>query len=275
MVDTVRLPGGQVAYAEQGSGRSVVFIHGLLVNADLWRKVVPLVADAGFRCFAPTLPLGAHRTPMPADADLTPPGLARLIADFLAALDLTDVTIVANDTGGALTQILMANHPERVGRVVLTPCDAFEEFFPKPFDALTRMIRKPGAPWLLSRALQFPVVQKQPNSFGWLAKRGIPAEIMASYVRPCRDNAAIRRDLKRFLVGVDNRHTLAAAEVLPRFTKPVLLVRAAEDKVFRASLFDRLAAILPDARLVDVADSWTFVSEDQPAELARLIIEFA
>jgi pimeloyl-ACP methyl ester carboxylesterase len=274
MVDTVTLPGGEIAYTEQGAGRAVVFIHGLLVNANLWRKVIPLVADAGFRCVAPTLPLGAHQNAVP-DADLTPPGLAKLIADFLEALDLDDVTIVANDSGGALTQVLMVNHPERIGRVVLTPCDAFEEFFPKPFDALTRLIRKPGVPWLLSRALQLKAVQQQPNSFGWLAKRGIPDEIMASYVRPCRDSAAIRRDLKRFLVGVDNRHTLAAAEKLPGFKKPVLLVRAAEDKVFKAELFERLAAILPDARLVDVADSWTFVSEDQPDQLARLVVEFA
>ena len=275
MVDTVTLPGGKIAYSEQGAGPPVVFVHGLLVNANLWRKVVPLVADAGFRCLAPTLPLGAHQLPMAADADLTPPGLAKLIDDFLGALDLTDVTIVANDSGGALTQILMANHPARVGRVVLTPCDAFEEFFPKPFDDLTRMIRRPGAPWLLSRALQLPAVQRLPNSFGWLAKHGIPDEIMAAYVRPCRDSPAIRRDLKRFLIGVNSRHTVAAAEKLPAFTKPVLLVRATEDKIFRASLFDRLAAVLPDARLVEVADSWTFVSEDQPAELARLIVDFA
>ncbi|MFC0541476.1 alpha/beta fold hydrolase [Kutzneria chonburiensis] len=274
MVDTVTLPGGEIAYTEQGAGRAVVFIHGLLVNANLWRKVIPLVADAGFRCVAPTLPLGAHQKAMP-DADLTPPGLAKLIADFLEALDLDDVTIVANDSGGALTQVLMVNHPEHVGRVVLTPCDAFEDFFPKPFDALTRLIRKPGVPWLLSRALQLKAVQQQPNSFGWLAKRGIPDEIMASYVRPCRDSAAIRRDLKRFLVGVDNRHTLAAAERLPGFEKPVLLVRATEDKVFKAELFERLTTILPDARLVDVADSWTFVSEDQPDQLARLVVEFA
>lgn len=272
MFDTVTLPAGKIAYTEQGSGPPVVFVHGLLVNANLWRKVVPLVVDAGFRCIAPTLPLGAHQLPMAADADLTPPGVARLIADFIEALDLKDVTVVANDTGGALTQILMANHPERLSRVVLTPCDAFEEFFPKPFEALPRMIRKPGVSWLLSRLLQLPAVQRQPTTFGWLAKRGIPAEIMASYTRPTRDSAAVRLDLKRFLVGVDNRHTLAAAEVLKGFTKPVMLVRAADDRIFRASLFDRLAATLPDAELVDVADSYTFVSEDQPEELARLII---
>lgn len=140
-----------VTYTETGTRPAVVSVHGLLVNANLWRKVVPEVAKAGVRCIAPNWPLGAHQLPMAPDADLTPPGVAKLIADFLTELDLTDVTIVANDTGGALTQILMANHPERIGRVVLTPCDAFEDFFPPPFDKLPKLARLPGAMWLGSR----------------------------------------------------------------------------------------------------------------------------
>ncbi|MFF4596083.1 alpha/beta fold hydrolase [Amycolatopsis sp. NPDC001319] len=272
---SVALPGGRVAYSERGTGPAVVFVHGLLVNANLWRKVVPPVADAGFRCLAPDWPLGAHRIPLAADADLTPPGVARLIGEFLDALDLTDVTVVANDTGGALTQLLMAENPERIGRVVLTPCDAFEEFFPAPFDALPRLMRLPGAAWAGSRLLRLPIVQRQPSAFGALAKRGIPAEVLDSYLRPAYDSAGIRRDLRRFLLGVHPRYTLAAAEALPAFGKPVLLVRAADDRIFPASLFDRLAAVLTDARLVTVADSGAFVPEDQPAELARLIVDFA
>jgi pimeloyl-ACP methyl ester carboxylesterase len=272
---TVTLRGGRIAYAERGSGPPVVFVHGLLVNANLWRKVVPVVADAGFRCIAPDWPLGAHRLPMPADADLTPSGVARLIAEFLDALDLTDVTVVANDTGGALIQILMANHPERLGRVVLTPCDAFEAFLPEPFTALPRLVRLPGAVWLASRLLRLPVVQRRPTTFGWLAKHGIPAEIIDSYLRPGYDSRWIRRDTRRFIAGVHNRYTLAAATALTGFDRPVLLVRAQDDRIFPARLFDRLAATLPDARLVTVADSYTFVPEDQPSELARLIVEFA
>jgi pimeloyl-ACP methyl ester carboxylesterase len=272
---TVALSNGSIVYAERGAGPVVVFVHGLLVNANLWRKVVPTVADAGFRCLAPTWPLGSHLLPMAPDADLTPAGIAQLIADFLEALELTDVTVVANDTGGAITQLLMAHHPERVGRVVLTPCDAFEEFFPEPFTSLPSRMKLPGAGWILSRALQLPVVQRQPTAYGWLSKRGIPADVIASYVRPIYDNAGIRRDAQRFIASVHNRYTLAAAEALPDFDKPVLLVRAADDRVFRPELFDRLGEVLPDARLVTVPDSYTFVSEDQPAELARLISSFA
>jgi pimeloyl-ACP methyl ester carboxylesterase len=270
----VDLPSGKIAYTERGSGPPVVFVHGLLVNANLWRKVVPAVAGAGFRCIAPDWPLGAHRVPMPNEADLTPAGVANLIAEFLEALELTDVTVVANDTGGAITQILMANHPERLGRVVLTPCDAFEAFFPEPYNALPKVVGLPNAIWLGSRLLRLPIVQRQPKTFGWLAKRGIPAEIMDSYLRPIYHSGAIRRDTKRFIAAVHNRYTLAAAKALTEFHKPVLLVRAADDRIFPAELFDRLSATLPDARLVTVADSYSFVPEDQPAELAQLILDF-
>jgi pimeloyl-ACP methyl ester carboxylesterase len=269
----VSLPGGQVEYAERGSGSAVVFVHGLLVNANLWRTVVPAVADAGFRCIAPDWPLGAHRLPMP-DADLTPPGVAKLIADFLDALDLTDVTVVANDTGGAITQLLMVAHPERIARVVLTPCDAFEAFFPPPYDALPKLVRLPTALWLGSRLLQLAFVQRLPNTYGWLAKSGIPADIMATYLRPLRTSAAIRRDAKRFIAGVHNSYTLTAAQSLLNFTKPVLLVRAADDRIFPPHLFDRLSTTLPNANLTTVADSYSFIPEDQPVELARLITDF-
>ncbi|MFC9688093.1 alpha/beta fold hydrolase [Kribbella sp. NPDC056951] len=274
-MSTATLSSGEISYVEQGTGPAVVFVHGLLVNGALWRKVLPEVAAAGFRCIAPDWPLGAHKTPMSADADLTPPGVARLIAEFLEALELTDVTIVANDTGGALTQILMVNHPERIGRVVLTPCDAFEEFFPKPFDRMPNLARIPGAIWLASYLLQLPAVQQQPNAFGWLAKRGIPADILKSYVQPMRDSAEIRRDATRFIGAVDNKYTLAAATKLADFTKPVLLVRAADDRIFKPHLFDRLAATLPNATIVTVEDSWSFIPEDQPHELSRRIVEFA
>src|SRR4051812_26392163 len=102
----VSLPQGELRYFEHGAGRPVVFVHGVLTNAELWRAVVPGVAEAGFRCLAPDWPLGAHELPMRPDADLSPPGQAELIAAFLEALDLRDVILVANDTGGALSQIL-------------------------------------------------------------------------------------------------------------------------------------------------------------------------
>jgi pimeloyl-ACP methyl ester carboxylesterase len=272
-VREVELPGGRIRYRERGEGAPVVFVHGLLVNGDLWRGVVPAVAAAGYRCLTPDWPLGAHEIPVP-DADLSPPGVAALIAGFLEALDLTGVTVVANDTGGALTQILMAEHPERVGRVVLTPCDAFERFFPQPFAPLPRLVRVPGLTWALVQSMRWRALQRLPIAFGWVAKRPVPRDIADSYLLPSRRDPAIRRDVRRFLAGVHRRHTLAAAERLGAFDKDVLLVWAREDKLFPVSLAQRLAGVLPRATVELVDDSYTFIPEDQPAVLAARVVAF-
>ncbi|MGW3997690.1 alpha/beta fold hydrolase [Amycolatopsis sp. NPDC004772] len=271
----VRLPAGEVRYFERGAGTPVVFVHGVLTNAELWRKVVPDVAAAGFRCLAPDLPLGAHDLPMRADADLSPAGNADVIADFLDALDLRDVTLVANDTGGALTQILLGRRPERVGRVVLTPSDCFECFFPPIFKALPPLARIPGSMAVLGQLLRFRALHPLPVLFGWVVKRPLPDAVAQAYLSPLRKSAGVRRDLRKLLREVHPRHTLAAAEKLRSFDRPVLLAWAPEDKLFPIRLAHRLAQLLPDAKLVEVPDSYTFLSEDQPAVLARHVVEFA
>ncbi|HWE87865.1 MAG TPA: alpha/beta hydrolase [Pseudonocardiaceae bacterium] len=262
----------RIRYRERGEGPPVVFVHGLGVNANLWRGVVPVMADAGFRCLAPDWPLGAHELPVP-DADLTPPGVAALIAEFLAALDLHDVLVVANDTGGALTQILMTEHPERVGAVVLATVDSFEYFLPPPFSLLTKVAAVPGLTWLAAKSQRWRVVQRL--MLGPLAKRPLPVDIVDSYVTPMRRDSAIRADARRFIRGVHNRYTLAAAEKFGEFAKPVLLAWAVEDKFFPMSLAERLRDRLPNATLQTIEDSYTLIPEDRPDELAKLILDFA
>jgi len=273
-VREINLPSATVRYRERGQGPAIVFVHGLLVNADLWRHMTPALSAAGFRCLAPDWPLGSHEVPVPR-ADLNPPGVANLIGDFLDALDLHDVIVVANDTGGAITQLLMVQRPQRIGRVVLTPSDSFERFFPPPFTFLPRVARMPGAVWLLVQSLRVRALHRLPIAFGWVSKRPIAPEVVDSYLEPSRHSAAIRHDLARFLVGVHNRHTLAAARELHRFRKPVLLAWATEDRLFPMASARRLAATLPNATLTQVDDSYTFIPEDQPAQLTRLIVEFS
>lgn len=263
----------RIRYYESGEGSPVVFVHGLLTNAHLWRKVVPTIAAAGHRCIAPDWPLGSHSVAVP-DADLTPPGVADLIAEFLEALDLRHVTLVANDTGGAMTQILMARHPERIARVVLTPADSFERFFPPVFVMLPLLARVPGAVWLLTQTLRLRSLQRLPITFGWVSKRPIARDIVDTYLDPSRHDRAIRADLRRFLRTVHKRHTLAAAERLGGFTKPVLLAWATEDKLFPLSLAHRLQQVLPNSRLIEIADSYTFIPEDNPEALIPLILNF-
>jgi pimeloyl-ACP methyl ester carboxylesterase len=269
----VKLPQGTIRYRERGGGEPIVFAHGVLVNGDLWREVVPRLADR-YRCIVPDLPLGAHEVPMSEDADLSPPALARLIVDFAGALGLDRPAVVANDTGGALTQIAAAEHGDRLGRVVLTSCDAFEHFFPWMFRYLPVLTYVPGGLSLLGRAARFRAVRRAPNAFGWLMHRDPPQEVLDGWTRPATTNPAIRRDVKKVLRGIDKRHTLAAAERLDAFDQPVLIAWAAGDKVFPVADAQKLASILPNAELRTVQDSYTFIPEDQPEELASLIGEF-
>jgi pimeloyl-ACP methyl ester carboxylesterase len=260
-------------YTESGQGRTLVFVHGLVLHGGFWRKLVPLLEDS-YRCIVPTLPLGSHSKPMPDDADLTPAGVADLLTGFLAEHDLNDVVLVGNDTGGAICQIAVTRNPERVGALVLTPCDAFEHFLPWQFKGLQMLPYVPGAQRATASMLRFPRFRRSPLGFGLLAKHGIPDDVSASYVEPLRRDAAIRRDLAKVLKGVDKRYTLEAAEKLPSFDRPTLIAWANEERVFPEKDARKLADLLPNARLEFVDDCWTYIPEDQPEKLATLIREF-
>ncbi len=271
----VDLGTGRIQLFEAGpaDGRPIVFVQGLLVNADVWRDVVPGLATGGARCITVDWPLGAHAIAMP-DADLTPPGVADLIAELLERLDLDDVTIVANDTGGALTQILLTRKPERIGRVVLTPSDSFEYFFPVMFRPLTWLANIPGAVWLVGQSLRLRFAQQLPMAYGWLSKKRLSNDLIDSFMEPMLTSRAVRRDLARFLRTVHRRHTIAAAEKLSAFDRPVLFAWGTEDRFFPISLAERLTEILPNARIEPVADAATLVPFDQPEVLTRLVAEF-
>ncbi|QIS10386.1 alpha/beta fold hydrolase [Nocardia arthritidis] len=269
----IDLPGGRIRYHETGEGAPVVFAHGLLVNADLWRKVVPVVAAAGYRCITPDWPLGSHSIPMP-HADLTPPGVADLMAAFLEKLDLNDVTWVANDTGGALTQILLTQNPDRIGRVVLASVDSYDSFFPGALKALTLLAKIPGSMRPMTEVLRIRALHSLSIAFGMAAKYPMPPEAIDSYLLPSRNSGAIRKDLRRFVKSVKSSYTLDAAKRFGAVRQPVLLAWAAQDRFFPVSYAERLAMDLPNATLRLIDDSYTFLPEDQPELLAEAILEF-
>jgi pimeloyl-ACP methyl ester carboxylesterase len=271
----IALRDGTIRYHDVGSGPVVVFVHGALVDAGVWAPVVPALVAAGLRCVVPTWPLGSHRVPVPG-MDLSPPGVAAVIDEFLAAVALDDVTLVGNDTGGGLVQILLTTTGrERVGRVVLTPSDSFEAFFPPRFAFLPVLARIPGAlAGFAMTAVRFPAINRLPVGFSALAKHPLDDDLLRRWMRPAASDRAVRADAARFLRGVDRRHTLAAAERLGEVEEPVLLAWAVEDPVFPISLAHRLAERLPDARIAPVEDSFCFVAQDRPDRLAELIREF-
>jgi pimeloyl-ACP methyl ester carboxylesterase len=269
-----KLTQGTIDYSQSGEGPPIVFVHGLLVDGRLWRKVTPLLEDR-FRCILPNLPLGSHRTPMDPDADLSPPGLARIVADFLDALELEDVVLVGNDTGGAITQITAANHPERIGRIVLTNCDAFENFLPPMFRPMQWAARVPPVLNGLLQGMRFEPMRRLPNAYGRLIKRDFAGAPTREWVDPFLSDREIRRDTVKVLRGIDPRYTFEAAEKLRDFDRPTLLAWAVEDRFFKVSFAEKLADTIRGARLERIEDSYTFVPEDQPERLAELIARFA
>ncbi len=268
----ISLPQGTIHYRDEGSGPTLVFIHGAFVDGRLWDPVVERLADRA-RCVVPDLPLGSHRTAMRPDADLSPHGIAQLIAGVLDALDLHDVTLIGNDTGGALCQLVVARHPERIGRLVLTDCDAFENFPPKAFMGLVWAARA----HLLTAAMQ-PLrlrrLRRLPFAYGMLTRRPLPDAVLEGWVRPFLSDAGVRRDARKLFAGIDRGALLDNAARLTEFDRPVLLAWALGDPFFPIEHARRLAAIFPDARVAEIADARAFVSRDQPERLAQLVDDF-
>jgi pimeloyl-ACP methyl ester carboxylesterase len=276
MTRRIELSAGTIEYEDTGGdGPAIVLLGGLLMDGSLWEDVIAALTP-GHRCLAPALPLGAHRQAMSADADLSPRGLARLVAEFLDRLDLDDVTLAGNDTGGALVQLLAAEDAPRVGRIVLVSCDAFENF-PPGLTGKTLVLsgRLPPALFgLFMQQLRLWALRRLPFAFGWLTLRGDAAT--ARWIEPVLEQREIRRDTVRVLraIAAERDLLLEAAERLPAFERPALVVWAAQDRVMPPEHGRRLAELLPQGRLIEIADSYTLIPLDQPTALAEAIAQF-
>jgi pimeloyl-ACP methyl ester carboxylesterase len=276
MMNQIELSAGTIDYEDTGGdGPTLVLLHGLLMDASLWDDVIADLS-ADHRCVAPTLPLGAHRHAMHADADLSLRGIARLVSELIDRLDLRDVTVVGNDTGGALVQLLACDDAPRVSRIVLASCDAFDNF-PPGLTGKTLVLagKLPAALFgLFMQHMRMRPVRRLPIAFGWLTKRGDAAT--ARWMRPLLQQREIRRDTVRVLraAAADNHVMLDAAECLPTYDRPALVVWASEDRVMPPDHGRRLAELLPHGRLVELPDSYTLIPLDQPAQLAPAIRDF-
>jgi pimeloyl-ACP methyl ester carboxylesterase len=267
----IQLPAGTIRYREAGEGKPVVFVHGYLVDGRLWDGVVDRLSDR-CRCIAPDWPIGAQQIAMSPDADLSPPGIAGIIASFLEALDLEDVTIVGNDSGGAMSQVLVTRHPQRIGRLVLTNCDTHENFPPGIFKAMPPIAKLPGGMDLLAAPFRIGALARA--AFRPFAKTKIPEELVASWMAPGLHDPGVKRDAKKVTVGMNKRFTLEAAERLSESDLPILLTWAPGDRFFPIKYAERLAKETPNARIVEIPDAGTFVPLDQPQRLADEIARF-
>jgi len=276
MIHQIELSAGTIDYEDTGGdGPAIVLLGGLMMNASLWSQVIAALSPE-HRCLAPTLPLGAHRHAMRADADLSPNGLARLVAEFLDRLELDDVTLVGNDTGGALVQLLAGDGATRMGRIVLVACDAFENF-PPGLTGKTLVLSgklSPAIFGLFMQQMRLRPLRRLPVAFGWLTLRG--DAVTAAWMEPALTQPDVRRDTVRVLRAIAAQRDLMldAAERLSNFERPALVVWASQDRVMPPEHGRLLAELLPHGRLVEITDSYTLIPLDQPTRLAEAIQQF-
>ncbi len=264
----IELGAGTVAYEDTGGeGPVVVLLHGLLHDASVWRHVVAELRT-DHRLVAPTLPYGAHRRPM--SRPPTPDLVNELIVEFLERLDLRDVTLVESDCGRA--QTVAARHPERLARLVLISCEAFDNYPPGlPGKMIGLACRVPGGVPLMVRVLGWKPLRRLPVGFGALTKRPLPDDVVARWLRPLRTDPAIRRDFRHYHTHVRRTELLEAAQGLRRFERPALVVWATEDLMMPREHGRLLAELLPRGRLVELRNTRTLIAEDRPQRLASLL----
>jgi pimeloyl-ACP methyl ester carboxylesterase len=248
---------------EDSAHPPVLFVHGILVNGQLWRDVAEHLAGRGFRCIVPTWPLGSHTIPVKDATALSLPGVAEIINDAIVALDISDVTLVGSDTGGGLCQLVVDAHPDRIGRLVLTNCDAFDKCPPYPFDVAFGVLRGPISIKTLMGPLRLRALRHSPLGFGLLINQPDP-DITAAWLQPCLNDSRISRDLAALLRQVAKTDLTDVATRLARFGKPVTLVWGQRDRCFSPSLGRRLAGAFGNAKLIEVPDAKTFVALDNP-----------
>jgi pimeloyl-ACP methyl ester carboxylesterase len=263
----VALKHATIAYRVLGPEDSphppVLFVHGILADERLWVQVAEGLARMGFRCILPTWPLGSHTIPVDDGADLSPAGVATMINDFMIALDLSGVTLVGNDTGGGLCQLLIDAYPDRIGRLVLTNCDAFDTFPPFPFTVAFAVLRGPRSIRTLFGMMRLRPLRHSALGFGLLLNHPDPA-LTASWLEPCRTDPRICRNLAVLLRHVAATDLTEASTRFPQFTKPVTLVWGMRDRCFTPTLARRMAALFPNSTMIEVPGARTFVALDNP-----------
>jgi pimeloyl-ACP methyl ester carboxylesterase len=271
---TIDINAGTIHYEATGpeNGRPVVFVHGYMMGGQLWRRVSERLGDQGLRCIAPTWPLGAHPEPLRHGADRSITGVARIVAEVLDALDLEDVVLVGNDTGGVVTQLVAVHHPDRLGALVLTSCDAFEHFPPPILKPVIVAAKSKALFRTAIQAMRAPVARKR--AFDGLAHRNID-DLTEVWVRPVLSDPAVAEDLRQFTLSMRTEVTTGVAARLPEFDKPALIAWSADDVFFVAADGERLAATIPNARLEVIERARTFSMLDQPERLADLLSTIA
>ena len=244
------------------------------MNGSLWDGLVDDLRGR-YRCIVPELPFGAHRTPMPDDADLSLESIAIMIAEFLVELDLHDVTLICNDWGGAQL-VISPGGSDRVANLVLISCEAFDNYPPGlPGRLLCLNAFLPGGTFMSVQLLRPRWIRHLPLTFGNMSKKRVPNDLFMNWIRPARHDRRVRRDLNKYLRRVPKKSQLLEWAGQQRsFRGPVLIVWAREDKLMPPAHATRLAEHFENSQLVWIDDCLTLVPIDQPEILAGHLRQF-
>ncbi|MGV9877930.1 alpha/beta fold hydrolase [Streptomyces sp. NPDC003006] len=266
---------GSIAYEDTGGdGVPLVLLHGPAQDGSVWRHVVDEFGTE-FRCVVPTLPYGSHRTPLRPGAELTPRTMALLIGEFADALMLGDETVFVENDGGRLQQ-LAAERPDRVGRLVIAGCEAFDNYPPRAGGKMmVAAARIPGGIAAMAHGLALRPARRIPGTgYAVMAHRPVAHDLIDRWIEPLRKDPAARRVLIRYLRAAHPSEMMEAAEGLRSYDRPALVVWGRQDRMMPPEHGRRLAELLPRGRLVELDDCRTLIPLDRPAGLADAIRAF-
>ncbi len=269
----IELSAGTIDYLDTGGdGPVVVPVHGVMMDATVWRAVV---ADlrTDHRCIVPTLPLGAHRRPMRPGADLSMNGQAELLAELIERLDLDDLTLVVNDWGGPL--VTAVRHADLIDRLVVTPCEAFDNMPPGLPGRFAEIAgRMPGGIFLAAQALRVPALRRLPTTFGPMAASPIPGDLAAGWIVAARHQRAVRHDLETYIRSTERDVLEAIVDDLAALDIPTLVAWTTDGRVMPAEHGPRLAELLPHGHYAEIPGGRVLVQLDQPGPVAGMIRAF-
>jgi len=259
---------GPVGYVDIGYGRPALFVHGVGTSGLLWRNVIAALKQER-RCIALDLPLHGH-TPLQPGQDLSLTALAKVVEDFCVTLDLTAIDLVANDTGGAVAQIVAAHQPQRLATLTLTNCET-QGNVPPPAFRRTVLLARAGllAPLAGPRLLRnLPATRKRLYGMGYQDISSLPLEVVRAYQEPLASTKDLARQFQRWIASLHNRDLLAIEPALRRLTVPTLIVWGTGDVFFQLRYAHWLRDTIPGGtEVVTIDGGKLFFPDERAADL--------
>src|SRR4051812_31226539 len=271
---SVRVASGNISYVEQGQGPVALFVHGVLLNGHVWRYQLTHLSDIR-RCIALDLP--AHgETEIAADQDVSVTAIANTLVEFLDALDIGQVDLVGNDSGGGIAQIFATSHPSRVRSLTLTDCDAHDNWPPEAFKPFLAMAAAGGLRGTLEAMLADKSIYRSPQALGpaYEHPERLSDDDIDKYLEPLVRTEKRTRDFQRFLAAFDNKHTLAIEAQLKTLKVPTLIAWGTDDVYFDAKWARWLARPIPGTRRrVEFEGARIFFPEERWEEFNAVLRE--